>query len=677
MQEPRSPPTDRDTLEEGQGEQDRELVLAIVAAKPAPAAVVADTAVPAVRDPTAFRVQLTDLLHSRHPWVQDAQYVTNGSPAGGAIELIVSGTTTINGNLSANGIGSNSAGASGGSIWIQTGILTGSGTISATGSNAQNCGGCGSGGAGGGGRIALYYTTDAFSGTVTVAGGAAYGSGAAGGAGSIFSENIYTVTPSVGTGGSISPNTAQTLNSGSTTTFTVTANTGYSISSVTGCGGTLSGNTYTTGAITSNCTVAATFTLNAYTITTSGGTNGSISPSGTTTVNSGGSQTYTITPATGYSVSSVLVDGTSVGPVSTYTFSNVTANHTISATFAINTYTITASSGTNGSVIPSGATIVNYGSSHIYAVTPNTGYSVSGVTVDGSSVGAVTFYTFSNVTANHAISATFAINTYTVTPTAGTGGSISPSTPQTVNYNATTSFTVTPNTGYSISSVTGCGGTLSGDTYTTGAITSSCSVAATFTLNTYPITTSVGTNGSIAPSGVTTVNYGGSQTYTITPNTGYYIADVLLDGISQGAVSQLTLNNITSAHTISATFALSSYTVTASAGANGSISPSGANTVSYGNAASFAITPNTGYSISTVSGCGGSLIGNIYTTGAVTADCSVSVLFSLNTYTVTVTQAQNGTISPSTSTANYGDNLTLTLTPDPSLSCYQRSCRWS
>lgn len=75
---------------------------------------------------------------------------------------------------------------------------------------------------------------------------------------------LYTVTPSAGSGGSISPSSAQTVAHGSTTSFTVSPNSGYSISSVGGtCGGTLSGNTYTTNAITSNCTVVASFSQNA------------------------------------------------------------------------------------------------------------------------------------------------------------------------------------------------------------------------------------------------------------------------------------------------------------------------------------------------------------------------------------------------------------------------------
>ena len=71
------------------------------------------------------------------------------------------------------------------------------------------------------------------------------------------------------------------------------------------------------------------------------------------------------------------------------------------------------------------------------------------------------------------------INVYTVSATADTGGSISPSSTS-VNYGGTTSFTITPDTGSSIGSVSGCGGTLSGNTYTTGAVTADCSINVSF-----------------------------------------------------------------------------------------------------------------------------------------------------------------------------------------------------
>jgi len=73
-----------------------------------------------------------------------------------------------------------------------------------------------------------------------------------------------------------------------------------------------------------------------------------------------------------------------------------------------------------------------------------------------------------------------ALPTYPVTPSAGDNGSILPSAVQTVSSGATTSFTVTPASGYQIASVTGCDGTLAGITYTTSAVTTACTVSASF-----------------------------------------------------------------------------------------------------------------------------------------------------------------------------------------------------
>lgn len=89
----------------------------------------------------------------------------------------------------------------------------------------------------------------------------AAGCGGGGGGGTSVAPTNYQVTPSAMNGGSINPSTVQTVNSGSTASFTVTPNTGYIISSVTGCSGTLSGSTYTIGAVTSACTVTASFVV--------------------------------------------------------------------------------------------------------------------------------------------------------------------------------------------------------------------------------------------------------------------------------------------------------------------------------------------------------------------------------------------------------------------------------
>ncbi len=71
----------------------------------------------------------------------------------------------------------------------------------------------------------------------------------------------------------------------------------------------------------------------------------------------------------------------------------------------------------------------------------------------------------------------------------------------------------------------------------------------------YAITASAGPDGSISPAGSITVAYGGSQTFSITANTGYVVANVLVDGGSRGAITSFTFSNVKADHTISATFA--------------------------------------------------------------------------------------------------------------------------
>ena len=73
----------------------------------------------------------------------------------------------------------------------------------------------------------------------------------------------------------------------------------------------------------------------------------------------------------------------------------------------------------------------------------------------------------------------------------------------------------------------------------------------------YIITSSVGANGSISPIGSIAVPSGGSQSFTITPDSNYQIGTVTVDGQSVSAISPYTFSNVVASHTISATFSLS------------------------------------------------------------------------------------------------------------------------
>ncbi len=160
------------------------------------------------------------------------------------------------------------------------------------------------------------------------------------------------------------------------------------------------------------------------TIVASAGIGGSISPSGSISIDNGNNQTYTITADTGYQISDVSVNGVSVGAVATYTINAAQDSYTIAASFAANpppvepaqptapivpsSSSITASAGEGGSISPTGTISVTDGDNQTFAITANTGYQISDVTVNGTSVGAVATYTLSNIQDSYTVTATFA-----------------------------------------------------------------------------------------------------------------------------------------------------------------------------------------------------------------------------------------------------------------------------
>ena len=149
-------------------------------------------------------------------------------------------------------------------------------------------------------------------------------------------------------------------------------------------------------------------------MTPAASSHGTTSPNTVQFVAPGGSQAFTFTADSGYHLTDVKVNGESNAAAVTagsYTFTNVQADGTIAATFGtpVTTYTITATAGAGGTISPAGAQTVASGASKTFAITPAAGYRVNTLTVDGAAVAAATSYTFTNVTANHTIAATFSV----------------------------------------------------------------------------------------------------------------------------------------------------------------------------------------------------------------------------------------------------------------------------
>lgn len=158
--------------------------------------------------------------------------------------------------------------------------------------------------------------------------------------------------------------------------------------------------------------------------------NGTISPSANQVVAPGASSAaFTITPSAGYHIADVTINGTSNAAAvasGTYTATAVNADVTIVASFAaaVSNFTITPTVGTGGKMSPSTVQTVASGADLKFTITPNSGYQVATLMVDGAAVAKATSYTFSAVTANHTIAVTFAKPTLSLTLTGLKSGAI-------------------------------------------------------------------------------------------------------------------------------------------------------------------------------------------------------------------------------------------------------------
>ncbi|MCK4747029.1 MAG: hypothetical protein KAT15_08340, partial [Bacteroidales bacterium] len=144
---------------------------------------------------------------------------------------------------------------------------------------------------------------------------------------------------------------------------------------------------------------------------------------------------------------------------------------------------------------------------------------------------------------------------YTILASAGPGGSISPSGIIEVRRDRNKTFTISADEGYDILDVVVDGESMGAvASYKFSKVQSNHTISATFIIRTYTITPVAGDNGSITPSEATVVFHGTDMEFTITPNTGYGVEDVLVDEVSVGPVASYTFADISSDHSISATF---------------------------------------------------------------------------------------------------------------------------
>lgn len=183
-------------------------------------------------------------------------------------------------------------------------------------------------------------------------------------------------------------------------------------------------------------------------------------------VTTGSAHTYRVLSSNAYGTSAYSAPVGAVGPSACLVYYSVT----------------TSTSGAGGGTVTPSSRTVEGGTQTTFTITPNGTSYIESVTPSGCTgfLSVFTYYTgFINSNCNISVVFGSSVQSYLVSTNLTAGGSIDP-TSRTVTSGSTTSFTITAYSGYAIDTAYGCQGSLSGSTYTTGAINANCTVYVTF-----------------------------------------------------------------------------------------------------------------------------------------------------------------------------------------------------
>ncbi len=188
------------------------------------------------------------------------------------------------------------------------------------------------------------------------------------------------------------------------------------------------------------------------------------------------------------------------------------------------------------------------------------------------------------------------------------------------------------------------------------------SVTATFAIDTHILDASAGAGGTIAPSGPVVVGCGNPQAFTISPSEGHVIADVVVDGVSRGALTSYAFANVTAGHTIAASFTILGYTLATSVTGSGSVGRA-PDLASYPHftGVTLTATPATGWHFAGWSGDTTASSPSLPLT--MKRDRTLVAAFAIDTHALTITKAGRGSVAASPSQALYDYGTVVMLTP--------------
>ncbi|KPA10834.1 outer membrane adhesin-like protein, partial [Candidatus Magnetomorum sp. HK-1] len=463
-----------------------------------------------------------------------------------------------------------------------------------------------------------------------------------------FEKALFKIVTGSGDNGSIGPNGEVMVEKGQSQAFNITPETGYAVEQflldMTPIEWT--GNPFMLTNITEGHQIFVTFTRS-HTLNAQAEENGQIIPSGTFEIAEGNHQPFEIKPDKGYAIDEVLLDNEPVEiNQNALTLYNIQQAHDIKITFKKVFYTIQSMSGVNGIIQPEGNISLQKDSQQAFQILADDGYILDQLHIDGISITSedISNYTFTDITSDHTIAATFKPKKFIIQANAGSHGSVQPSGDIAVNWGDQTIFIVEPASGYSVDQVILDGQPVN---LTAGYYYTLKNILANHTFNVsfkkvYQITAISGTNGQISPSGMILVEKNNDQFFELIPDHGFELARLQIDDTNI-VVENLTytFSNVISDHQLIASYQAIPIQITATSGINGVISPSGLITYNMGSPATFLLKADPGYEVAalTIDGVSMPYTTNRYIFESVDTPHKIDVSFQVFNYAPTVSDA--------------------------------------
>ncbi|MBQ9103664.1 MAG: metallophosphoesterase [Clostridia bacterium] len=354
------------------------------------------------------------------------------------------------------------------------------------------------------------------------------------------------------------------------------------------------------------------------------------------------------------------------------------------------TYAVTVTNDTNKGDITGVATqSYNAGTALNITITPKLGYEIKSVTWNGNSETVTATGMTLNKTVNSictlVVEYEATVNTYNLTITNNNAqGTVSGVTAGEYADGTSFNITVTPETGYKISSVTWGSDSITvsnalGFSFSK-TVTAETELIVAYEKIDYEVTI-IAPDATISGGNTYQVAHGETLTFTVTPTVNYQITSILVNGVESISTvlsgNTVTIQNVTSETTIEIACEMPSYTVTVNV-QNGSVNGLNSLQIVHGQNSSFNITPTIGYEFSyaEVNGVRNDAIfsaGSSYdvvTINGVTQETTINVYYVIKTFQVSISVTGATVTGNATATVNYGESATFTVTPTAGYELY-------